>query len=268
MTTEPNVVSDTGLAGEDFSTVRVVRTTVVGERITLGAVNAGAEIMVVEDDPAVLVAVGDFLRAAGFTVHQIADGSRASDVLRSAAPDLVVLDRMVPGVDGDQLCRQIRADIPLTPVIMLTALDSVDDRIAGLESGADDYLAKPFALRELQLRIDALLRRSHGRQPISAFSSGPFGVDPARRRVFRDGREIALTTREYELLLFFLQHLDTVFSRGDILREVWGWAFGDASTVTVHVRRLREKIEPEPRYPRHLLTEWGAGYRFTVAGDR
>ncbi len=131
--------------------------------------------MVVEDDPAVLVAVGDFLRAAGFTVHQIADGSRASDVLRSAAPDLVVLDRMVPGVDGDQLCRQIRADIPLTPVIMLTALDSVDDRIAGLESGADDYLAKPFALRELQLRIDALLRRSHGRQPISAFSSGPFG---------------------------------------------------------------------------------------------
>lgn len=223
--------------------------------------------MVVEDDPAVLVAVGDFLRAAGFTVHQIADGSRASDVLRSAAPDLVVLDRMVPGVDGDQLCRQIRADIPLTPVIMLTALDSVDDRIAGLESApttTSPNLSRCASCSCGSTPCCAVVMAANRSRRSRAGLSGR----SARRRVFRDGREIALTTREYELLLFFLQHLDTVFSRGDILREVWGWAFGDASTVTVHVRRLREKIEPEPRYPRHLLTEWGAGYRFTVAGDR
>ena len=222
-----------------------------------------SEITIVEDDPTVLVAVGDYLRAAGFNVTQIADGRRAKVALANDSADLIVLDRMLPGVSGDELCRQIRTNRPHIPILMLTALDSTEDRIHGLESGADDYLPKPFSLRELQLRIEALLRRSSANPtPSAAFTVGAFAVDPTHRRIYRSGTEISLTSREYELLIFFLQHPDTVFSRDDVLREGWGWAFGDASTVTVHVRRLREKIEPEPRFPRHLLTEWGAGYRF------
>jgi DNA-binding response OmpR family regulator len=153
------------------------------------------------------------------------------------------------------------------PIIMVTALDSAGARIDGLERGADDYIAKPFALRELQLRIAALLRRSRDAQsPLAAFAVGPFRIDPALRRITRGEREIVLTGREYELLLHLLTHPDVVLSREDILRGVWGWSFGDASTVTVHVRRLREKIEDDPRDPQFLLTVWGAGYRFTTKG--
>lgn len=226
-------------------------------------------VMVVEDDPTVLTVVGDYLRAGGFVVAQFTDGGTARDALETEIPDVIVLDRMLPTVSGDDLCRAVRRSHPGLPVIMLTALDSVDDRIHGLEFGADDYLAKPFSLRELQLRVEALLRRSRGTSSAAIpFASGRFRVDPARRRIWVDDDEITLTTREYELALFFLQHPDQTFSRDDIMREVWGWSFGDASTVTVHVRRLREKIEPEPRYPRHLITEWGVGYRFVVTDNR
>ncbi|AZG47554.1 response regulator transcription factor [Gordonia insulae] len=221
--------------------------------------------MIVEDDPTVLTVVGDYLRAAGYPVAQFADGDAARIALSADVPDVLVLDRMLPGVSGDELCREVRASAPQVAIIMLTALDSVDERINGLEYGADDYVAKPFALRELQLRIDATIRRARGATTsVSPFAVGPFRVDPARRRIWLDDHEISLTTREYELFLFFLQNPERIHSRDEILREVWGWSFGEASTVTVHVRRLREKIEPEPRFPRHLLTEWGAGYRFTV----
>lgn len=222
--------------------------------------------MIVEDDATVRTVVADHLRAAGCDVVQHGDGRDALRDALDAMPDLLVLDRMLPGLAGDEICRQVRS-VSDVPIIMLTALDSVDDRIAGLEHGADDYLAKPFSLRELHLRVGALLRR----RPTGAgapleFTAGRFRVDPAHRRVWADGAEVALTTREYELFLYLVRNPDRAVSREEILREVWQWAFGDASTVTVHVRRLREKIEPDPRSPRYLTTEWGAGYRLAVDG--
>jgi len=224
-----------------------------------------ATVMIVEDDAAVRTAVGDYLRAAGYAVTAVADGGRARTELADHTPDVVVLDRMLPIVGGDVLCGEIRQHSPQVMVIMLTALDSVAQRISGLEHGADDYLVKPFSMRELHLRIETLLRRGQ-KSPLVPMELGPFRIDPARRIAFLHNTAIELTTREYELLLFLMRHPDEVLTRDDILREVWGWTFGEASTVTVHVRRLREKIEPEPRFPRYLLTEWGAGYRFTV-GD-
>lgn len=219
--------------------------------------------MVVEDDSTVRMIVSDYLRAAGYAVAQHADGVSARDALREQVPDVLIVDRMMPGLSGDELCREVRtfSDVP---IMMLTAMGAVEDRIEGLEHGADDYLSKPFALRELQLRVAALVRRRVASSAPAAFTAGRFRIDPAHRRVWADQREIALTTREYELFLYLVQHPEQVVSRDEILREVWGWGFGDPSTVTVHVRRLREKIEPDPRYPCYLLTEWGAGYRFTI----
>jgi len=225
-----------------------------------------ARVMVVEDDAAVRTVVGDYLRAGGYDVALYSEGASAREALRADPPDVLVVDRMLPGVTGDDLCREVRRTSDL-PVIMLTALGAVEQRIAGLERGADDYVTKPFALKELRLRVDAQLRRRAPASPADAFTVGDFRIDPGRRRAWRAGEEIALTTREYELLLFCVQRPDQVLARDDILGEVWGWSFGDASTVTVHVRRLREKIEPEPRYPSYLRTEWGVGYRFTPRGD-
>ncbi|GAA1964134.1 response regulator transcription factor [Microbacterium deminutum] len=223
-----------------------------------------ARVTLVEDDPTVRTVVGDYLRAAGYAVDQYADGVTAQRALNKGLPDVLIVDRMLPGLSGDELCREVRerSDIP---IIMLTALDAVDERIRGLETGADDYITKPFALRELQLRVQAQLRRRAA--PTAApieFAVGPFRIDPGHRRVWARGREVALTAREYELLFYLSRHPDRALSRDELLREVWGWGFGDASTVTVHVRRLREKIEDDPRFPCHLHTEWGAGYRFTV----
>lgn len=222
--------------------------------------------MVVEDDPVVQGAVRDYLGAVGYRVSVHDNGMRALLDLGGALPDVLVLDRMLPGLSGDEVCRRVRAVAPRLPIIMLTALDGVEDRIEGLERGADDYLPKPFALRELRLRVDALVRRSRADPGSSTpFAVGPFRIDPARRSVWSGAHEIGLTAREYELLLYFVQNAERTVSRGELLREVWGWAFGEPSNVTVHVRRLREKIEPEPHEPRHLITVWGAGYRFTVA---
>ena len=224
---------------------------------------SGARITIVEDDPAVRTVVTDHLRAAGCVVEQYGDGTAAWRAIAARMPELLILDRMLPGVDGDELCRRVRA-ISEVPIIMLTALDGLEHRIAGLETGADDYLAKPFSLRELQVRVNAQLRRSSTASAPLTFTAGHFRVDAEHRRVWAGGREIALTAREYELFLYLVRNPDRVISREEILREVWQWAFGDASTVTVHVRRLREKIEPDPQIPTFLHTEWGAGYRFTV----
>jgi len=232
------------------------------------AVDQSARVMIVEDDPTVLGVVGDYLRAAGYHVAQFDDGVTALKALRGGPPDVLVLDRMLPGISGDELCREARAISSQLPIIMLTALGAAEDRIEGLEHGADDYVAKPFVLRELLLRITAAVRRIEGsRAPSAPFEVGPFRVDPARRRVWHGGREIGLTTREYELFLFLLQNPERILTREEILREVWGWTVGEASTVTVHVRRLREKIEPEPQFPSFLRTEWGVGYRFTTKRD-
>jgi DNA-binding response OmpR family regulator len=224
---------------------------------------AGARVLVVEDDATVRTVVGDHLRTAGCDVELHADGDSALAAFRTRAPDLMIVDRMLPGMTGDELCRTVRA-VSDVPIIMLTALDGVAERIAGLEHGADDYVAKPFSLRELQLRVNAQLRRSMSTTVPVEFVAGAFRVDPAHRRVWLGAREIALTTREYELFLYLVRNPGRVIGRDEILREVWQWGFGDPSTVTVHVRRLREKIETDPRFPCFLRTEWGAGYRFDV----
>lgn len=225
----------------------------------------GARVAIVEDDAVVGGVVSEYLQSFGYTVDHYNDGLSAKRALRSGMPDIVVLDRMLPGMSGDELLRHIRR-VSDVPVIMLTALGSTGARIDGLERGADDYLGKPFALKELELRMQTLLRRRRESEPLAAFRAGPFRIDPAQRRVTRDDSEIVLTAREYELLLFFLKNPDKVFTREEILRDVWGWDFGEPSTVTVHVRRLREKIEIAPETPDHLLTVWGAGYRFTANG--
>ncbi|WP_314454525.1 response regulator transcription factor [uncultured Microbacterium sp.] len=227
---------------------------------------AQPSVVVVEDDATVRTVVAEYLRADGYDVVAYSDGSTALAALASDLPDVLVIDRMLPGVSGDELCIDVRrrSDVP---VLMLTARGSVEDRIGGLERGADDYLTKPFAMRELQLRVRALLRRRVGAAGSSDFSVGPLRVDPAGRRVWNGADEVVLTAREYDLLLHLARHPERVFTRDELLQAVWGWTFGDASTVTVHVRRLREKIEVDPGSPVYLRTVWGAGYRFVPAGD-
>jgi two-component system, OmpR family, response regulator ResD len=219
-------------------------------------------ILVVDDDPTVAEVVAGYLDRAGFAVERVADGPSA--VVRAAAvrPDLVVLDLMLPGMDGLEVCRRIRQAGPV-PVVMLTALGDEDDRILGLEVGADDYVTKPFSPRELVLRVQSVLRRAGGRTaPGPWLRSGGLALDPAARRALRDGQELALTIREFDLLAFFLRHPGRVMGREELMRRVWGWEFGDLSTVTVHVRRLREKIEDDPARPALISTVWGVGYRF------
>ena len=227
----------------------------------------GAHVMLVEDDRRVRTAVAAYLRAKGFRIDEYADGETAREAVQRSTPDVLVLDRMLPGLSGDDLLREIRSRSDVA-VIMLTALGASGHRIDGLELGADDYLAKPFALRELQLRIAKLLRHKVSQQsPLAPFVVGRFRIDPTMRRITCGGADVELTGREYELLLFLLKNPDRVISRDEMLRDVWGWSAGDASTVTVHIRRLREKIEADPRDPVYLRTEWGTGYRFTPSGS-
>ncbi len=219
-------------------------------------------MLVVDDDATVSEVVCSYLRSAGFIVDACGDGLEAVELARDLRPDLVVLDRMLPGIDGLEVCRRIRSG-RMVPVIMLTALREQDDRIDGLEAGADDYLAKPFSPRELVLRVQSVLRRTlTDFAPEAVLEVGTFRLDISSRRVSLGGTELALTVREFDLLAFLLRHPRQVFSREELLRAVWGWEFGDLSTVTVHVRRLREKIEPDPAHPTLLNTVWGVGYRF------
>ncbi|MEU1598866.1 response regulator transcription factor [Streptomyces sp. NPDC005708] len=231
-------------------------------------------VLVVDDDPTVSEVVAGYLGRSGFTVDVAADGPAA--VARAAAqpPDLVVLDLMLPGMDGLEVCRRIRGNSPI-PVIMLTARGDEEDRILGLEVGADDYVTKPFSPRELVLRVESVLRRTGApaaaqtAPPGSWLRAGPLALDPNARRVTRHGTELSLTIREFDLLEYFLRNPGRATSREELMRRVWGWEFGDLSTVTVHVRRLREKVEDDPAHPRLISTVWGVGYRFDppLAGD-
>ncbi|WP_426975692.1 response regulator transcription factor [Pseudarthrobacter sp. O4] len=223
-------------------------------------------VLVVEDDPTVREVACDYLRSAGLIVDQAIDGISALTAAERTRPDLIVLDRMLPGINGAEVCRRIRARAS-TPILMLTALGSTEERIEGLEAGADDYLTKPFSPRELVLRVQSILRRSvTDITPEAPFVLDGFRVDASNRRIFQDGRLLVLAVREFDLLAFLLKHPDHVFSRAQLLKEVWRWDFGDLSTVTVHVRRVREKIEVDPTKPRFLTTEWGVGYRLSVPG--
>ncbi|GAA3496472.1 response regulator transcription factor [Streptomyces prasinosporus] len=226
---------------------------------------AGTRVLVVDDDPTVAEIVTGYLDRAGYVVDRAGDGPDA--LARAAAhwPDLVVLDLMLPGMDGLEVCRRMRGRGPV-PVIMLTARGDEDDRILGLEVGADDYVTKPFSPRELVLRVESVLRRTRPAPAASGLlRAAGLSVDPVARRATKNGAELALTIREFDLLAFFLRHPGRAFAREELMREVWGWDFGDLSTVTVHVRRLRGKIEDDPARPRIVRTVWGVGYRFDTA---
>lgn len=222
-----------------------------------------ARILVVDDDVTVREVVTSYLQAHQHTTLEAADGEQAVRLVSQEPIDLVVLDLMLPGIDGLEATRRIRAQRDL-PIIMLTALGSQQDRLLGLELGADDYLTKPFSPRELALRADSILRRmgagtvSRG----SALHDGDLELDPVRHRVTRGGEELTLTTREFALLQFLMSHPGVAFSREELLEQVWGWTIGDQTTVTVHVRRLREKIEADVTTPTRLVTVWGVGYRW------
>jgi two-component system, OmpR family, response regulator ResD len=228
-----------------------------------------ARVLVVDDDLTVGEVVAGYLRDAGLETRHAADGQSALSLAEDWPPDLVVLDLMLPGIDGLEVCRRLRAardsQRPV-PVIMLTALGEEGDRVLGLETGADDYVTKPFSPRELTLRVQAVLRRAAAAETATAppqpFRAGRFEVDVAARRIRRDGSELTLTIREFDLLAFLLSHPGQAFTRPQLLEQVWGWSYGDLSTITVCVRRLREKIEDDPAAPAHLQTVWGVGYRW------
>jgi two-component system, OmpR family, response regulator ResD len=224
-------------------------------------------VLVVDDDPTVAEVVSGYLDRAGYLVDRAAEGPEALARAAEHRPDLVVLDLMLPGMDGLEVCRRMRGRGPV-PVIMLTARGDEDDRILGLEVGADDYVTKPFSPRELVLRVESVLRRSRPAQQSGALRAAGLSLDPQARRAVKNGAELALTIREFDLLAFFLRHPGRVFGREDLMREVWGWDFGDLSTVTVHVRRLRGKVEDDPARPRLIQTVWGVGYRFEGVAER
>jgi DNA-binding response OmpR family regulator len=225
-------------------------------------------VLVVDDDVTVRDVVRRYLELAGHEVELVGDGEGALRRFAEREPDLVVLDLMLPGLDGLEVCRRLRVRSAV-PVVMLTALGEEEDRIAGLQLGADDYVTKPFSPRELALRVTSVLRRSRVTAARSSsvveddgLRDGGLRVDVGARSASLDGRELSLTTREFDLLVFFLTHRGTAFSRSELLSRVWGWEFGDQSTVTVHVRRLREKVEADPARPVRIATVWGVGYRY------
>jgi DNA-binding response OmpR family regulator len=221
-------------------------------------------VLVVDDDATTRDVIVRYLEREGFEALQAEDGGRARAVIETAEPNLVILDLMLPGIDGLSVIRWMRTT-GWTPVIMLTALGEETDRIVGLELGADDYVTKPFSPRELVARVRSVLRRSGTAAPaVERIEAGDLVLDAAAREVRRGDAEVRLTAKEFDLLWFLASHPRRVFSRDQIMSRVWGYDDGlDTGTVTVHVRRVREKIEDDPSDPRHLETVWGVGYRFT-----
>jgi DNA-binding response OmpR family regulator len=265
-----------------------------------------ARVLVIDDDATVAQVVVAYLERAGVVAEHAADGPTALASAARNPPDAVVLDLMLPGIDGLEVCRRLRATRADLPVLMLTARGEEEDRVLGLQIGADDYVVKPFSPRELVLRVQSLLRRAGATvgptgstagntpgsttgsttesrvgsptavptppgsgdgpapalEPHSALYDGDLRLDPAAHRVTRSGTELQLTVREFELLRWFLANPGQVHDREALMRSVWGWEYGDRSTVTVHVRRLREKVEADPSRPTRLVTVFGVGYRW------
>jgi DNA-binding response OmpR family regulator len=224
-------------------------------------------LLLVEDDDAIAVALRLHLEDAGYRLHREADGRQAMAAIDRQRWDLVLLDLMLPGADGWEVCRHLRARHAGVPVIMLSARSAEAHRVLGLELGADDYVAKPFSMLELVARIRALLRRIEQMRSTAAarqdFSFGPFRLDTVRRELLRDGNVVPLTLREFDLLHFLLKHPGRPFSRAELLQRVWGDGFdGYEHTVNSHINRLRSRIEDDPRAPRRVVTVWGVGYRF------
>jgi DNA-binding response OmpR family regulator len=228
-----------------------------------------ARILLVEDDPDLSKLAALHLRDEGWDVELESDGARAADRLSRDRFDLIVLDLMLPGVDGLEICRRLRAAENYTPLIILTAKSSEVDRVLGLELGADDYLTKPVSLRELVARVKAALRRSQQWLAVSeqaaddAIAHGPLRIDPRRREVLWDGKSLELTAKEFDLLLHFARNPGRVFTRSELLEDVWGYGFdGYEHTVNSHINRLRRKVEQDPADPHLVRTVWGVGYKF------
>jgi two-component system, OmpR family, response regulator ResD len=232
--------------------------------------NAGAQrgsVLVVDDEPTIGEVVCRYLQRAGYETHVAVDGFEAVEAAAAQQPDLIVLDLMLPGLDGLEAMRRIRANgVRRTAIILLTARGEESDRVIGLRLGADDYVVKPFSPAELVARVDAVLRRVDTvpeHEPPLRFDE--LVIDSAARRVELDGEEVALTQREFELLLFLARHPGQAFSRNQLMDHVWRFSFyTDTSTVTVHIRRLRMKLEAVPEQPRWIETVWGVGYRFAA----
>lgn len=223
-------------------------------------------VLVIEDDPHVSEVVSRYLRREGFEVSAEVDGAAGLRAAQASMPDAIVLDIMLPGLNGLEVLRRLRASTAV-PVIMLTALGDEVDRITGLEIGADDYLAKPFSPRELTARVKAVLRRARGEvvvgnPPTPVLEAGALRLDPVAHECRAGGELVTLTAKEFDLLHYLMRHPRRAFRREDLLAAVWGYGYGDTSTVTVHVRRLREKVEKDPSDPQRIRTVWGVGYRF------
>jgi DNA-binding response OmpR family regulator len=224
-------------------------------------------VLVVDDEPTIVEVVARYMERAGYETYQAADGPEALRLAELHHPDLVVLDLMLPGIDGIEVMRRLH-DRPGDPVavVLLTARGEESDRLVGLRRGADDYVVKPFSPAELVARVDAVMRRisrpgeeDEGEPPIE---HGPLRVEPATRRVYLDGNELSLTQREFDLLAYLAAHPGRVYSRDQLMEAVWDYPFfTDTSTVTVHVRRLRSKLGDDPAEPRFIETVWGVGYR-------
>ena len=226
------------------------------------------KILLVEDEPALVETIAYNLRREGYEVLSERDGAEGLRTAQSASPDLVVLDLMLPTLDGIEVCRQLRRTSNV-PVLMLTARQSEADKVHGLETGADDYVTKPFSMRELVARIKAMLRRNQSASAPAAQTGvqffGPFALDHARHEIRKGARALTLTPLEYNLLQLLLQHRGTTLTRQLLLENVWGYDYaGDTRTVDVHVRSLREKIEDDPAAPHYLLTVRGIGYRLDL----
>ncbi len=226
----------------------------------------GGHVLVLDDDPTVTDVVRRYLERGGYHVRTASDGQAGLADALVDPPALLVLDLMLPGLDGLEVFRRLRGEHPV-PVVMLTARGDESDRVAGLELGADDYLTKPFSPRELVLRVSAVLRRAAPAAARGLLTDGDLVVDLAAREARRAGEPLALTFREFDLLAFLLQHPREAFDRSALLQRVWSWSFGDASTVTVHVRRLREKVEVDPSHPQRIVTVFGVGYRYQPQED-
>jgi DNA-binding response OmpR family regulator len=228
-------------------------------------------ILVIEDDPDIRNLVELHLRDAGYEIAIETTGNEGMKRALAGSFDLVLLDIMLPGVDGLEICRRLRAERPKVPILMLTARSTELDRVLGLELGADDYLTKPFSVRELLARIKAILRRidqMESSPPPASLEFGPLAIDADRRQVTMKGRQVDLTAREFELLSFFAGNPGRVFTRGQLLDNVWGYAHeGYEHTVNTHINRLRRKLEDDPSHPKFILTVWGVGYRFPAAEE-
>jgi len=224
-------------------------------------------VLVVDDEPTIGDVVTRYLQRAGYTTRLAVDGATAVTAAATERPDLVVLDLMLPGIDGLEVMRRIREqDQRRMPIILLTAKGEENDRIIGLRLGADDYVVKPFSPAELVARVDAVLRRldttPEDEPPIELDG---LTIDPVGHRVVAGGEDVQLTQREFELLLFLARHPGRAFTRHQLMDRVWQYSFyTDTSTVTVHIRRLRAKVEPDPEQPRFIETVWGVGYRFAT----